>query len=118
MHLFPFFSTYIQTGTNDSNRQAAVFFLLEQMAEYSEEVKSNANGLASIFQTALATEQNMAPSVRLAALKALFSLVTNLQADDELKGVGSKGPFRMDALKHLAPAALATLPLSLEAQVG
>ena len=115
-NLSPIHHRVTQSGTNEPARQAAVFFLLEQMAEYSEQLKSSVGGLVSIFQTALA--ESMPASVRLAAVKALFSLVINLQADDQLKGVGSKGPFRMDALKPLAPAAFACVALSLEAQVS
>ena len=104
-----------QARTTDPKRQAAVFFLLEQMAEYSQELKDNAAGLLSVFQTALSDA--MAAGVRLAAVKALLSLVINLQAQDGLQGGNTKQGEAIAHLKILAPAVVAAVALPLQAKV-
>lgn len=64
-------------STNDQARQVGVFFLLEQMSEYSDELKSDPARLLPVFQAALL--DGMALPVRCAALKALFSLLTHME---------------------------------------
>lgn len=109
-------------ATNDAGRQAAVFFLLEQMAEFSPELKAGAAGVAGVFGTAL--DLAMPPAVRIAAVRAWLALLTNLQTDHMLTA-GGKGSVPSsvqlsagaEALKPLAPLALQAVAALLEAEV-
>ncbi|GAB5033323.1 importin-like protein [Nannochloropsis oceanica] len=64
-------------STNDQARQVGVFFLLEQMSEYSDELKSDPGRLLPVFQAALVDDMTL--SVRCGALKALLSLLNHIE---------------------------------------
>jgi len=78
-------------STNDQARQVGVFSLLEQMSEYSDELKSDPARLSPVFQAALVDV--MALPVRCAALKTLFSLLTHMETMAAVTngGVNTKG---------------------------
>ena len=107
-----------------AGRQVAVFFLLEQMAEFSPELKQGAGSVAGVFATALAPA--MAPAVQVAAVKAWLALLTNLQTDHLLsqKGGASASSVQLspgaEALAPLAPLALQAVAalLAREGEVG
>jgi hypothetical protein len=106
-----------QSSTGETDRQASVFFLLEQMAEFSQELKANAEGMLPILHTALAgaMPMPMPMPVRLAALKAALALVSSLQAEDELVQNGKAA--RADALKPAAAHMVATAVQVVQAKV-
>jgi len=114
-------------ATQDVGRQAAVFFLLEQMADFSPELRAGASGgaaaVAPVFQTALAPATAALP-VRVAAVKAWLALLTNLQTA-HLLTMGKAATASSvqlspgaEALKPLAPLALQSVAALLEAEVS
>lgn len=113
-------------ATNDAGRQAAVFFLLEQMAEFSPELKQGAGGVAGVLGAAL--DPGMPPLVKIAAVKAWLALLTNLQTDHLLTHATKAGAGAAsvqlsagaEALKPLAPLALQAVAalLAQEGEVG
>lgn len=115
-------------ATQDATRQAAVFFLLEQMAEFSSELTKDGatmNSVGPALQTALAAGGNaaaVAPTVRAAAVRAWLALLTNVQATHLLtvgNAAASASSVQLsagaEALKPLAPLALQAVAGMLEA---
>jgi hypothetical protein len=107
--------------TPDHSRQVGVFYLFEQMSEYSDELQGNPTQLLAIFRTALATDSAVPLPVRTAALKALLSLLTNLETKanierhvthEPLTKGGKGGPA--EGLLPLGEAALGSLVNVLE----
>jgi hypothetical protein len=93
-----------QQGQVSPARKAAIFYLLEQMADYCSELRSSAGALVPTLADALTDASP--PPVRLAAAKALMALVVATDSQGALK------------LKPLCPGLLAALALPLHAQVG
>lgn len=91
------------------DRQVSIFFLLEQMAEYSDELKSNAGAMVPVFQVALG--EGMDARVRLAAVKAAMNLIASASSDDAV------GAEVAQALKPLISPVLAAVAVPLHAKV-
>ncbi len=79
-------------STPDPARMVGVFFLFEQMAEYSDELQGNPTQLLGVFQAALKADDNVPMPVRTAALKALLSLLTNLEVRAGLARLATHAP--------------------------
>jgi len=90
-------------GTNDEARQVGVFFLLEQMSEYSDELRSDPARLLPVFQAALG--EGVPLNVQCAALKALFSLLASIEtlASVARGGVNSSKGGKGSSVEGLLP---------------
>lgn len=92
-------------STNDQARQVGVFFLLEQMSEYSDELKSDPGRLLPVFQAALVDDMTL--PVRCGALKALLSLLNHIETRAAVinGGVSSTKGGKGSAVEGLSPLA-------------